>query len=276
MALDKYLHDVVALALAEDIGAGDMTAYLIPETTVITAEVICRQQAVICGQNWFNEVYRQLDPSMTISWSVADGTEVQPSQLLCNLYGAARTLLTGERTALNFLQTLSGTATTTRRLVSQLVGTHTKLLDTRKTLPCLRYAQKYAVRCGGGQNHRLGLFDAYLIKENHILACGSISKAVAIAREQHPDKVIEVEVETLVELREALDSQVDIIMLDNFNLAMIREAVKINNGRSKLEVSGGVTEDSLLAMAEIGVDYISMGAITKHVAAIDLSMRFVR
>ncbi|MCB1776740.1 MAG: carboxylating nicotinate-nucleotide diphosphorylase [Candidatus Competibacteraceae bacterium] len=264
----------VTLALAEDVGDGDLTAALIPDDAQAEATVISREQAVLCGVAWFDAVFRQLDPQVVIDWQAADGDRVTPDQLLCTLRGAARPLLTGERTALNFLQMLSSTATLARRYADAVAGTGAIILDTRKTLPGLRLAQKYAVRCGGGQNHRIGLFDAVLIKENHIMAAGSIGNAIAAARRLHPGITVEVEVENFVELEEALAAHPDIIMLDNFDLNAMFEAVKITHGRVKLEASGNVNLDTIRPIAETGVDYISIGGLTKDVRAIDLSMRF--
>lgn len=264
----------VALALAEDIGGGDLTAALIAAATRAEATVISRESAVLCGTAWFNEVFRQLDPSIRVTWQVQDGERIHTDQLLCLLQGPARTLLSGERTALNFLQTLSATATAARRYADAVAGTRAAILDTRKTLPGLRLAQKYAVRCGGCQNHRLGLFDAILIKENHILAAGSITQAITQARRLHPGITLEVEVENLDELAEALAAQPDIVMLDNFELDTLRQAVIQVDGRVKLEASGNVNLDTVRAIAETGVDYISVGNLTKDLKAIDLSMRF--
>jgi nicotinate-nucleotide pyrophosphorylase (carboxylating) len=264
----------VALALAEDIGGGDLTAALIAAATRAEATVISRESAVLCGTAWFNEVFRQLDPSIRVTWQVQDGERIHTDQLLCLLQGPARTLLSGERTALNFLQTLSATATAARRYADAVAGTRAAILDTRKTLPGLRLAQKYAVRCGGCQNHRLGLFDAILIKENHILAAGSITQAITQARRLHPGITLEVEVENLDELAEALAAQPDIVMLDNFELDTLRQAVIQVDRRVKLEASGNVNLDTVRAIAETGVDYISVGSLTKDLKAIDLSMRF--
>ncbi|HRX72316.1 MAG: carboxylating nicotinate-nucleotide diphosphorylase [Gammaproteobacteria bacterium] len=264
----------VALALTEDVGNGDLTAALIPEDAQAEATVISREPAVLCGAAWFDTVFRQLDSQIAIEWQVADGDLVTPDQLLCTLRGPARSLLTGERTALNFLQMLSSTATLARRYADEVAGTKATILDTRKTLPGLRLAQKYAVRCGGCQNHRIGLFDAVLIKENHIMAAGSISNAITAARRLHPGVTVEVEVENVAELEEALAAHPDIIMLDNFDLTAMAEAVKITGGRVKLEASGNVNFDTVRSIAETGVDYISIGGLTKDVRAIDLSMRF--
>ncbi|MBZ4192815.1 MAG: carboxylating nicotinate-nucleotide diphosphorylase [Candidatus Contendobacter sp.] len=267
-------HPTVALALAEDVGSGDLTAALIPETVDAQATVISRESAVLCGAAWFDAVFRQLDPRIRIHWSAVDSDRIEPDQLLCSLHGPARPLLTGERTALNFLQLLSGTATLARRFVDAVTGTGATILDTRKTLPGLRLAQKYAVRCGGGQNHRIGLFDAVLIKENHIMAAGSISDAIAAARRLHPHVTVEIEVETLAELQEALVARPDIVMLDNFALAAMTEAVKLADRQVKLEASGNVNFATVRQIAETGVDYISIGGLTKDVRAVDLSMRF--
>ena len=264
----------VALALAEDIGNGDLTAALIPESAQTEATVISREHAVLCGAAWFDAVFRQLDPRIHVGWQAADGDRIAPDQLLCTLRGPARPLLTGERTALNFLQLLSGVATLARRFADAVAGSGSTILDTRKTLPGLRLAQKYAVRCGGCQNHRIGLFDAVLIKENHIMAAGSISEAIATARRLHPGVTVEVEVENLAELQEALVAQPDIVMLDNFDLATMREAVRITAHQLKLEASGNVNFDTVRQIAATGVDYISIGGLTKDVRAVDLSMRF--
>ncbi|MBL4828211.1 MAG: carboxylating nicotinate-nucleotide diphosphorylase [Spongiibacteraceae bacterium] len=277
MTLTDYaatdLEITVQKALEEDIGSGDITAQLIPEQTLATAQVITREQAIVCGQAWVDEVFRQVNSLVTVSWKVNDGDQVSPNQVLFELSGPARSLLTGERTALNFLQLLSGTATSCRQYANIVEGTGLKLLDTRKTIPGLRTAQKYAVQCGGCHNHRIGLFDAYLIKENHIAACGGIDKAVITAKQNAPDKIIETEVENLQELKEALAAGVDIVMLDNFSLEAMREAVAITQGKAKLEVSGNVTQSGLRAIAETGVDLTSIGALTKDCKAIDLSMR---
>ncbi len=264
----------VALALAEDVGGGDLTAALIPEDAQAEATVISRENAILCGVAWFNAVFHQLDARVVIDWQAVDGDRIAPDQRLCTLRGSARALLTGERTALNFLQLLSGTATLARRYADAVAGTRATILDTRKTLPGLRLAQKYAVRCGGCQNHRIGLFDAVLIKENHIMAAGSIGNAIAAARRLHPGVTVEVEVENLAELVEALTAQPDIIMLDNFDLATMAEAVYITGRQVKLEASGNVNFDTVRPIAETGIDYISIGGLTKDVRAVDLSMRF--
>jgi len=275
---DSNLHDVirndVRRALEEDIGSGDITAALIPDSQQSTATVISREDAVICGVDWFNEVFNQLDPAIIVQWQVTDGDKVAPDQILCIIEGPSRALLSGERAALNFLQTLSATASVSANYAGLVAGTNTKILDTRKTIPGLRRAQKYAVTCGGCHNHRVGLYDAYLIKENHIAAAGSITKAITTARSLNADKKIEVEVENLAEVREALSAAADILLLDNFSLEMLREAVALNNSQATLEASGNVTLETVQAIAETGVDTISTGELTKHVRAIDLSMRF--
>jgi nicotinate-nucleotide pyrophosphorylase (carboxylating) len=263
----------VRIALAEDVGSGDITAQLIPSDTRASATVICREQALLCGTAWFDEVYRQLDASVIVNWQLNDGDLMQPGQTICTLTGSARSLLTGERVALNFLQTLSGVATRTRAYVQAIVGTGVLILDTRKTLPGLRRAEKYAVHCGGGHNHRMGLYDAYLIKENHIAAAGSITEAVVQAAEKAGDTKVEVEVETLDQLEEAILAGAHFVLLDNFDPAQMREAVRISNGRVQLEASGGVSLDNIRQYADTGVDFISVGDLTKHVRAVDFSMR---
>jgi nicotinate-nucleotide pyrophosphorylase (carboxylating) len=263
----------VARALAEDIGLGDITANLIPAQSQSVATIISREAAVICGIAWVDEVFQQLDPAVKLDWKVTDGEQVAPNQELCHLEGASRSLLTGERTALNFLQTLSGTANLAHRYAQAVAGMDVNILDTRKTIPGLRLAQKYAVRCGGCFNHRMGLYDGILIKENHIMAAGSIAAAVAQARNLS-NLPVEVEVENLNEVKQALDAQADILLLDNFPLDQMREAVNIVNGKAKLEASGGVSFDTLRDIAETGVDFISIGLLTKDVQALDLSMRF--
>jgi len=272
------LSEQVARALAEDLGAGDLTAALVPVQRRGRATVITREAAVLCGRPWVDEVFRQLDPRVRVEWAVREGADVAPAQLLFRLEGPARSLLTGERTALNFLQTLSGTATTTRHWVEIVAGLPCRVLDTRKTLPGLRLAQKYAVRCGGGSNHRMGLYDGILVKENHIMAAGSIAAAVAAARAAGASVPVEVEVETLGELREALDAGADMALLDEFSLEDLRAAVALNRahprGPMKLEASGNVTLATLRSIAETGVDFVSIGSLTKHLRAIDLSMRF--
>lgn len=273
--LPSDLKQVVQNALAEDIGTGDITAALIPEYKQSRAQVICREKAILCGTPWFEEVFHQIDDNIHIEWQANDGDDIQADQVICFLEGNARHLLSGERVALNFLQTLSAVATHTHTYVEAIKGTDTKILDTRKTLPGLRTAQKYAVACGGGSNHRMGLFDAYLIKENHILAAGSIEQAVNQARKNQPKAPVEVEVENLAELRQAIDAGVDQVLLDNMPLDTLSEAVDITAGRARLEASGGVNLETVRSIAETGVDFISVGSLTKHVRAIDLSMRFV-
>ena len=263
----------VAFALEEDVRSGDITASLIPADTHASARVITREHAVLCGVEWVNEVFHQLDPAVQVKWNVADGERVEPNQVLFQLQGPARSLLTGERCALNFLQTLSGTATLCRRYADLVQETRVKLLDTRKTIPGLRTAQKYAVTCGGCFNHRIGLYDAFLIKENHIAACGGIGAAVEAAHRIAPGKPVEVEVENFAELDQALNAGADIIMLDDFTLEDMAKAVAHTAGRAKLEASGGVREDTLLPIAKTGVDYISIGGLTKDCKAVDLSMR---
>lgn len=264
----------VRRTLAEDIGSGDVTSELIPVTASTAARVICREPAVLCGAPWFDAVFAELDPKVEIDWRNRDGDALAADDEVCRLQGPARVLLTGERSALNFLQLLSGTATFTRECVQHLEGTATIILDTRKTLPGLRLAQKYAVRCGGGTNHRIGLFDAILIKENHIAAAGSIQAAVAAGRAAHPDLTLEVEVEGLGQLDQAIAAGADVIMLDNFLPADVKAAVDRTAGRAKLEVSGNVEEQTIREFAQLGVDYISIGALTKNVRAVDFSMRF--
>ena len=268
--------DVIAAnvrsALAEDIGSGDVTAHLVPAGQLAHAHVVTRERATVCGRAWVDEVFRQVDPEVVLTWHCADGEVVDPGKVLFDAAGRARSLLSAERTALNFLQLLSGTATRCRHFADIVAGLPTKLLDTRKTIPGLRLAQKYAVSCGGCHNHRIGLYDAFLIKENHIAACGSIRAAVDTARHQAPGKRVEVEVETMTQLAEALAAGADSVMLDNFNLEQMREAVQFTAGRTPLEASGGVNELTLRAIAETGVDYISIGTLTKDCKAIDLSM----
>ncbi|WP_418156606.1 carboxylating nicotinate-nucleotide diphosphorylase [Pantoea agglomerans] len=277
--IESDIPDSVALALKEDLGGEidadrDITAQLLPADTQADAQVITREAGVFCGKRWVEEVFIQLGSHATLIWHVEDGDQIEADQLLFEIEGPARLLLTAERTALNFVQTLSGVATEVSRYAALLAGSQTQLLDTRKTLPGLRTALKYAVMCGGGSNHRLGLSDAYLIKENHIIASGSIRQAVERAQWLQPDVPVEVEVESLEELRQALEAETDIVMLDNFSLEAMRAAVELNQGRALLEVSGNVTETTLPQIALTGVDYVSVGALTKHVRALDLSMRF--
>lgn len=261
----------VKTALHEDVGAGDITADLIPEDSIASATLITREHATLAGRQWFDEVFNQLDTSVKIDWQVDDGDVISPNQQLCKLHGSARSILTGERTAINFLQTLSATATSVACFVSLISNTKTKILDTRKTIPGLRLAQKYAVKCGGGKNHRIGLYDAILIKENHIMAAGGITEAITKAKQKNVP--VEVEVESLQELKEALEAGPDQILLDNFNIGELVKAVLITKGRAKLEASGNVDKQSIRAIAGTGVDYISIGALTKHVQAVDFSMR---
>ncbi|MBT8141088.1 MAG: carboxylating nicotinate-nucleotide diphosphorylase [Gammaproteobacteria bacterium] len=271
------IHAMVERALTEDVGSGDVTAALVPENQQAHAKVFCREQAVICGLAWVNETFRQLDGNITLEWNVKDGDIVAEDSLLVSIKGPARAVLTGERTALNFLQTLSGTATVSAIYAEQVSGTQCKVLDTRKTIPGLRNAQKYAVRCGGSHNHRIGLYDAFLIKENHIISSGGIEKAIHNARQQHPELTLEVETENMQEFHEALAAGADIIMLDEFSFEDIRLAVQICKNfeaDTKLEASGNINLDTLRDYAETGVDFVSSGSLTKHVRAIDLSMRF--
>ncbi|HGU5934153.1 TPA: carboxylating nicotinate-nucleotide diphosphorylase [Yersinia enterocolitica] len=283
--IQRDIPSTVAQALSEDLGGEvnadrDLTAQLLPASKQAEATIITREAGVFCGERWLNEVFIQLGAQVSVKWEVKDGDELVADQVLCHLTGPARILLTGERTALNFLQTLSGVATEVSRYVTALSGLHTQLLDTRKTVPGLRTALKYAVLCGGGNNHRLGLSDAFLIKENHIIAVGSIKEAVAKAFWIHADVPVEVEVESLDELQQALEAGADIIMLDNFTIPMMREAVNMRDELAKtqssaqLEVSGNVTLETLRSYAETGIDFISVGALTKHITALDLSMRF--
>ena len=275
MTLPDNISAMVALALAEDVGSGDVTAGLIAADTHSEARIISREAAVLCGTAWADEAFRQVDERIQVDWQYQDGDAVTADSVLCILHGPARGMLTAERVALNFLQTLSATATSTRAYVDLVAHTQCKILDTRKTLPGLRTAQKYAVLCGGGANHRIGLYDRVLIKENHIMAAGSISAAVAQARALHPGITVEVETETLAEFREACAAPADIIMLDDYDLETMREAVRLNDGLIPLEASGGVSKQTVVQIAETGVDYISIGEITKHIRAVDLSMRFV-
>lgn len=278
------ISNVVAQALAEDVGPGDLTADLVDAGKSAHASVVAKESATICGQAWFNEVFRQLDTGVEITWHVKEGDYVAPEKNLCDLSGPARALLTGERTAINFLQTLSGTATTTRRFVDRIKGTRAHILDTRKTLPGLRDAQKYAVHCGGGQNHRRGLYDGILIKENHIAAAGSITGAIERARELHPGVPLQVEVEDLNQVREALQALPDLLLLDNFPTHLLSKAVNMaapykrtyvtmKRNELLLEASGDINLDNVRTIADTGVDRISIGGLTKHVTAIDLSMR---
>jgi nicotinate-nucleotide pyrophosphorylase (carboxylating) len=273
LELPNDIDDTVRLALSEDVGSGDVTATLIPASRVCNARVVCREAAVLAGAPWFDSVFRHVDAAVTVEWLCAEGAALAPDDVVCRLRGPARAIVTGERSALNFLQTLSATATVTRRHVAALGASRTRILDTRKTLPGLRSAQKYAVRAGGGVNHRMGLFDAILIKENHIAAAGSITAAVRALRASHPALRIEVEVENMQELDEALASGVEMIMLDNFTLDAMRAATAHVAGRALIEISGGVELDALAALGTVGADFISVGALTKNVRAIDFSMR---
>ncbi|MDA8361905.1 MAG: carboxylating nicotinate-nucleotide diphosphorylase [Gammaproteobacteria bacterium] len=270
--MDHFISDMVRTALAEDLGTGDVTAALIADETW-TASLITREAGVLCGRAWFDETFHQLDPGVRLTWHADDGARLAPGTILCDLQGPARALLSGERTALNFLQTLSGTATAARRYADAVAHTRTRILDTRKTLPGLRRAQKYAVRCGGCTNHRMGLYDGILIKENHIAAAGSLSGLLERARAAEV-AFVEIEVETLDQLDEALAAGGRRILLDNFTLADTRDAVALNAGRAQLEASGGITLDNVAAFAETGVDFISIGDITKNLRALDLSLRF--
>ncbi|EDL51856.1 MULTISPECIES: carboxylating nicotinate-nucleotide diphosphorylase [Vibrio] len=277
--LPAEISRAVADTLREDLGGtldatADITASLIPAETQNVATIITREHGVFCGQMWADEVFKQLGGEVVIEWHVQDGDKVEPNQVLCTLTGPARVLLTGERNAMNFIQTLSGCASVVAQYAEKIAHTECRLLDTRKTIPGLRSALKYAVACGGGFNHRIGVFDAYLIKENHIIACGGITKAIETAKQLNPGKPVEVETESLEELQQAIDAGADIIMLDNFSTDMMRKAVEINAGRAALENSGNVTMDTIAEFAETGVDYISVGALTKHLKAMDLSMRF--
>jgi nicotinate-nucleotide pyrophosphorylase (carboxylating) len=269
------IETLVCTSLNEDIATGDITADLIAPHSMAKAEVISRQAAILCGCAWFDAVFQHLDRSISITWALREGEPATPNQSLCQLRGPAQAILTGERTALNLLQTLSATATVTHRYVEAIRGTGVKILDTRKTLPGLRTAQKYAVRCGGGINHRMGLYDGILIKENHIMAAGSIAGAIHAARQQHPKVPVEVETESLGQLRQALEAGADRMLLDNFDIETLREAVALTQHKAKLEASGGVNLNTIRDIAETGVDFISVGALTKNIDAVDLSMRFV-
>ncbi len=267
---------IVSQALTEDLGKGDLTAPLIPEAALARAHVQSLESATLCGTAWFDRVFQQIDERIHITWRLGDGEQVSQDQILCELQGPTRALLSGERTGLNFLQTLSGTATMTRKYVEELHGTRAKLLDTRKTIPGLRNAQKYAVRCGGGHNHRIGLYDGILIKENHLLDTGSIQNAVTAAKARHRDLPIEVEVETPDQIEEAIEAGADIVLLDNFTVPALQKAVALTRGRVKLEASGGIELSTAREIAATGVDFISVGSLTKHVRAIDISMHIER
>lgn len=270
----EQIAEQVRLAIAEDLGSGDLTAGLIPEATLARAQVICRESAVLAGQAWFDEVFRQIEPTSKVIWSLVDGAVMSPDQRVCEVHGSARAMLSAERTALNFLQTLSGTATQAAHYVRAVAGTGVRILDTRKTLPGLRLAQKYAVTCGGASNHRVGLYDAILIKENHIAAAGSISGALHMAQ-AGAEVEIEIEVENLSQLEEAIAAGAKRVLLDNFELDDLRKAVAMAKGKVRLEASGGIDQNTILAVAQTGVDDISVGPITKHLHAVDFSMRFV-
>lgn len=271
---DAFIDSQVKLALLEDIGQADLTANLIPIDAITNATLITREDATICGMQWFERVFKQLDASISLSWKAQDGDRVKANTVICELHGPARALLTGERTAMNFLQTLSGTATLSSIYSDAVAGLPVKVLDTRKTLPGWRVAQKFAVKCGGCFNHRVGLYDGILIKENHIMAAGSISNAINQAKALSAGVPIEVEVENFSELEQALASGVDIIMLDNFGIDDLKQAVAINQGRAELEASGNISLDNIRHVAETGVDRISVGALTKDIKAVDLSLRF--
>jgi len=273
MITAEYIAKLVAQALAEDVASGDITAELIGADVQASGRIVTREDGILCGTAFALEAFQAIDPSCHVEWAAQDGDPIAADSLVCTLSGPARALLTGERTALNFLQLLSGTATTASQYAARVAHTGVKLLDTRKTVPGLRLAQKYAVTCGGCYNHRIGLFDAFLIKENHISAAGGIAEAVAAARSVATDKPVEVEVENKAELEQALTAGADRIMLDNFTLAALRDAVSLTAGSAELEASGNITDETLVAIAETGVDFISIGALTKHVRALDLSMR---
>mgnify|MGYP003323102773 FL=1 len=273
MITAEYIAKVVTQALSEDVASGDITAALIGADVQASGRIVTREDGILCGTAFALEAFQKIDPSCHMEWAAQDGDSIAADSLVCTLSGPARALLTGERTALNFLQLLSGTATTAGQYAARVAHTGVKLLDTRKTVPGLRLAQKYAVTCGGCYNHRIGLFDAFLIKENHISAAGGIAEAVAAAKNVAADKPVEIEVENEVELEQALTAGADRIMLDNFTLAALRDAVSLTGGRAELEASGNVTDETLVAIAETGVDLISIGALTKHVRALDLSMR---
>ena len=263
---------LVTFCLQEDVGTGDITAELIPIDKIISVKLISKDNGIFCGRPWADEIFQQVDSSLTVNWNIEEGAELYPDQTLVQITGSARSILTAERTVLNFLQTLSAVSTMSQHYASLVRHTSVKLLDTRKTLPSLRSAQKYAVRIGGCFNHRMGLFDAFLIKENHIAACGGIDAAVSKAKALHPSKSVEIEVQNLNELELAISAEADIVMLDNFECSNILKAVKLNGGRLKLEASGGIEADILVSIAETGVDYISLGALTKNCQAIDLSL----
>jgi nicotinate-nucleotide pyrophosphorylase (carboxylating) len=272
--LYQLIINQAANALDEDVGSGDISAELIESETLLETELLVREDAVLCGCQWFEEVFRQCDDSITTRWHAGDGERITANSVVCEVSGPARGLLTAERSALNFLQTLSGTATLTQAYTDKISHTRCKILDTRKTIPQLRIAQKYAVLCGGGGNHRIGLFDAFLIKENHLAACGGIANAVTRAREMQPHKFLEVEIEDLQQLQQAIDAGVDRVLLDNFSIAALKQAVKLTDRRIELEASGNIDQHQLLEVALTGVDFISIGALTKNLRAIDFSLRY--
>lgn len=274
MELYQLIINQAANALDEDVGSGDISADLIDTGALLETELLVREDAVLCGCQWFDEVFRQCDEKISTRWHAGDGERVTANSVVCEVSGPARGLLTAERSALNFLQTLSGTATLTRSYSDRIKHTRCKILDTRKTIPQLRVAQKYAVLCGGGSNHRIGLFDAFLIKENHLAASGGISNAVVRARDMHPHKFLEVEVEDLQQLQQAIDAGVDRVLLDNFSIAALKQAVELTNGRTELEASGNIDQHQLVEVALTGVDFISIGALTKNLRAIDFSLRY--
>ncbi len=275
MNLQQHIVKDIELALKEDVGSGDISALLIDENKLLRTQLLVREEAILCGTAWFEQAFKQCDEGIHLDWQAQDGDRVSAESVVCRISGPARAILTAERTALNFLQTLSGTATTTRYYVDKISQTKCRILDTRKTIPHLRLAQKYAVTCGGGLNHRIGLFDAYLIKENHLAACGSIRQAVERGRALHSDKLLEVEVETLEQLQQAIEANVDRALIDNFSLEEMKQAVKMTSNQIQLEASGNITDESLFNIANTGVDFISIGALTKHVRAIDFSLRFL-
>lgn len=275
MDLRHYINHSVKAALQEDVGSGDVSALLIDSNQQLSTRLIVREDAVLCGTAWFDQAFKQCNNNIQLEWYAQDGDRVSANSVLCQVSGLARAILTAERTALNFLQTLSGTATTTRYYADQIQHTKCRILDTRKTIPHLRLAQKYAVECGGGANHRIGLFDAYLIKENHLAACGSIRLAVERARALNPGLFLEVEVEDIDQLQQAIDAGVDRALIDNFSVEQIKQAISVNAGRIQLEASGNITSENLIDIANTGVDFISIGGLTKHLRAVDFSLRFL-
>jgi len=274
-SLTKTITRDVFNALDEDISSGDITAQLIPENSIFEVCLISREEAILCGSSWFDTSFYQLDPNIQINWLSTDGDQLHPNQTICKLKGNARAILTAERTALNFLQTLSATASQTHEYQRLISETHCRILDTRKTIPNLRLAQKYAVRCGGGLNHRTGLYDAYLLKENHLAASGDMASAIQLARKLHPEVLLEVEVETLQQMQQAIENKVDRVLLDNFTVDMLHQAVALNKSAITLEASGDITRQNILQVAKTGVDFISIGALTKHIRAIDFSLRYI-